>query len=538
MSRSLFGVETEYAVTSFDADGGRVDRAQTVQHLKTAAAALFAHAPDLYGSGVFLSNGSRFYIDCGLHPELATPECTNPTDLVRYVLAGGQTMLRLAAYVRDTHVRGGCVSVFRCNVDYSGSGSTWGCHESYLHRADSAVLAPQIVPHLVTRIIFTGAGGFAPRSPGLELSLSPRVSHIVLEKSTESTADRGIFHTKNEPLCGGGYRRLHVLCGDSACSELSMWLKIGTTALVVLLIEAGVAPGESVRLRQPVLAMKTVAGDLDCGAPLTLKTGAPARAVDIQRHYLEAAESRLGEPFMPAWADDVCRVWRATLDQIDHDRASLTRRFDWAVKSPLYKHYAQQRGFSWLDVTNWTRALAMRPATVHGSGRDAGLQELPKGAESASTAGGEPEPALTRHLREHGLSPDDLPAFVALRSELFEIDTRFGELGDGGVFTALDRSGALAHHVPGVGRVQEAVTQPPAEGRAALRGAVIARMDRTGPYVCDWPWLWDRKARRALDLSDPFEVEERWKEVSTEAVATSGGGPFIRLAQALQDLLR
>ena len=510
MGRCLLGVETESAVTAFDASGVPVDRERIVHHLRAAAAAMFSHAQDMHGSGVFLQNGSRFYIDCGLHPELATPECTNPTDLVRYILAGERTLSRLATRVRDAHVSGGRVFVFRCNVDYSGGGSTWGCHESYLHRADPAVMAAQIIPHLVTRLVFTGAGGFNPMSPGLEFSLSPRVAHIVLPTSTESTVERGIFHTKNEPLCGGGYRRLHVLCGDSACSEIATWLKVGTTALVVALVEAGMAPGQAVRLRHAVAAMKTVAGDPDCAAPLALRRSPDARAVDIQRHYLRTAEAHLGEAFMPAWAEEVCRAWRTVLDDIENNRQLVAKQLDWAMKHPLYGRYAQQRGFTWETMWQWTRALEAWQGTRH---IDTSL-ELSGAREVSSRRNPGRGPALARHLREHGLSHYDLPAFLTLRRELFEVDTRFGELGECGVFAALDASGELAHHVPGVDRVEEAVTKPPGEGRAALRGAVIGRPDGKGPYVCDWPWIWDWRARRVLDLSDPFETTERWRDVT------------------------
>jgi proteasome accessory factor A len=149
--------------------------------------------PDLQSTGgVFLGNGSRFYVDCGLHPEICTPECSDPWDAVRYIQAGHRTLFDLVSLVGSANWPGAAIMSFRCNVDYGGSHSTWGCHESYMHRIFQEALQPQIVPHLVTRQIYTGAGGFNPFSAGLEFTLSPRMTHfrrLVTESSTTGRRD-------------------------------------------------------------------------------------------------------------------------------------------------------------------------------------------------------------------------------------------------------------------------------------------------------------------------------------------------------------
>src|SRR5262249_19171785 len=143
------------------------------------------------------------------------------------------------------------VVLARSNVCYA-TWNTWGCHESYGHRALPASLPPQIIPHLVSRITFTGAGGFNSLSPGLEFLLSPRVAHLDTAVSDYSTHSRGIFHTKDETLTTTGQHRLHIICGESLCSQTALWLKVGTTALVMALIDGGVKPGEGVQLPDPV----------------------------------------------------------------------------------------------------------------------------------------------------------------------------------------------------------------------------------------------------------------------------------------------
>src|SRR5688572_15924043 len=246
----LMGVETEYAVTGFHVDGAAPAETLLDYFLQTARRRL-PHVPEERSSiGVFLGNGGRFYIDAGSHPEFATPECTEPRELLTYVRAGERILLELAREVARNISYIDEIGVFRCNVDYSAK-TTWGCHESYLHRTDPQVLPKLLIPHLVSRVIYSGAGGFNVRSAGVEFTLSPRVSMLEHTISETSTAARGIFHTKDETLGTAGQHRLHVLCGESLCSDLGVLLKIGTTALIVAAIDEGMFTAEGLELQAP-----------------------------------------------------------------------------------------------------------------------------------------------------------------------------------------------------------------------------------------------------------------------------------------------
>ena len=123
-------------------------------------------------------------------------------------------------------------------------------------------------------------------------------------------------------------------------------------------------------------------------------------------------------------------------------------------------------------------------------------------------------------LEEKGLSWNALDSVFKLRQELLEIDMRFGQLGGNGVFAGLDRAGVLAHHIPGVEAIEEAISEPPAVGRARIRGEVIRRLaGQKGNYQCDWQGIFDAGTNRLLDLSEPFESAERWLEYE-QAVST------------------
>lgn len=297
----LFGLETEYAIAGLGASGP-VDRGMLLRWVMELARRELVNLPDLHSpGGLFLGNGSRFYADCGSHPEISTPECTNPWDVVAYTTAGHKILSRLVASVGSNKIPEAELMCFRSNVDYSGTHSTWGCHESYLHRSFPKKLQAQLIPHLVSRLVYTGAGGFNPFSRGLEFTLSPRVAHLQQVVSENSTGERGIWHTKSESLCRG-YNRLHILCGDGNCSETSAFLKAGATALVVAMADAGITPGDAVQLAAPLPAMRGVSADVTCGAPLLMADGSRRTALAIQRHYLEWGKL--------TWAPSSCRRGR------------------------------------------------------------------------------------------------------------------------------------------------------------------------------------------------------------------------------------
>lgn len=450
----LFGLETEYALAAVAGNGLVADRAEVVSALLDVARRRLVYLFDGNASGIFVENGSRFYIDAGLHPEWCTPECLHPAEVVRYAKAGEQWLAEILDEAR-AKLGLGSASLFRANVDYA-NGATWGCHESYLHRTDPRVLAPQLIPHFVSRVVYTGAGGFEPWQGGLRFTLSPRARRIVNAISDSSTSDRGIYHTKQESL-SRGYQRLHVLCGESLCSELGGFLKIGTTALVVRLVELGDRPGDAVAPLYPVRALHRFASDPTCDARVITAGRQRLRATAIQRHYLEAVEARLGHPNFPQWATVVCVAWRRVLDALDAGPAAVATSLDWGIKLACFRAYAERHGMRWMEL-----------------GRLIG----PVGAPSTATA------------------------------QLCELDLRFGEVGARSIFDALDRAGALDHRIAEVGDVASARSEPPPRGRARARGLAIRRLAaEPATHVCDWSEVIDREGRRVVDLSDPFAGE-------------------------------
>ncbi len=514
MRERMLGLETEYALTVIDRKGRGVTNEKMVQRLFKRARTRFPHIVAMNHKGVFLPNGSLLYLDCGLHVEFATPECLDPIDVVRYQAAGdrilGDLVSELAA--KEWGVSEAIFS--KCNVDYAhNSQTTWGCHESYLHRGDPAVFPEQIIPHLVSRIVYSGAGGWNSVSPDLEFLLSPRVVHLVMDVSHDSTHSRGLFHTKDEPLAGLGYHRLHLLCGESVCSETASWLKLGTTALVVALIEAGRKPGQAVMPKNALEAMRTFSSDPECKAVVQGKRGRSFTAIEMQRHYLAQVQAHLGAPFMPPWAEAVCRKWEETLDRLEQGGPeAMQGTLDWAMKLALFKDHARRAGFDWDRIASWNHVLGRLRRVLDDSG--CGGLEMPAKIEITF---GTAKPVLEEisnlapFMKQNGLEWDVLPQFLLMRDQLFEADFRFSQIGKTSIFASLDRMGLLDHRLLDDGKIEEALEQPPQGGRAHLRGQVVSRLAGGPPTCrCDWSMVFDSASGNSLDLSDPFVNEERW----------------------------
>jgi hypothetical protein len=305
-----------------------------------------------------------------------------------------------------------------------------------------------------------------------------------------STSQRGIFHTKDETLARDGYHRLHIICGESLCSETALWLNMGATALIVAMIEARLRPGDAVRLANPLETMRRFTLDPACRATGLTASGRRLSAIQIQRHYLEKAESYQNEPFMPPWTRQVCSQWRAMLDRLENGApGSVAATLDWAMKLGLFLHHAERRG---LSLQHWYHTdQAMR--RVHD---------------------GNPF-ALSNEEVPVSNKPDSAPPAVRkVHQELCEIDTRFGQLGSNGIFAALDRAGVLGHRFAGVDNIEHAQANPPAIGRARLRGLCVQRFKgQTHRYSCSWRNVVDHEKNLLLDLSEPFLTDESWQPV-------------------------
>lgn len=507
MSNVLFGQETEYYVSVIGKEGKQLSRQEVINLFFDLAKRMpYLQGPQKYG--VFLV-GRYLYLDCGGHIESATFECTNPWELVNHKLATEAIIANLAEDVRNENPDIQELVLSKVNVDYSGSGTTWGEHESYQVHKQLSRFQEQLIPYLVSRVIYTGAGGWHSSSPGLDFMVSPRARFFDHEVSKESTRDRGIFHTKNEPLAGSQYkyRRLHVICGESLYCHKASLLKAGVTALVVKLIDLGACSWSRIQLASPLEALKSFSRDTQCRARVKTESGGTVTAVDIQRYYYAHVMDHISE--MPDWAPEICEIWTETLDALESDPMSLAGVLDWPTKLEIYSQYIESRGYSRDEIDELNNCLkAMTDIPDPASEINSLTRRLQ--ANVIRTTG-----LLFPHIpKKYGLNQSQCRTFLRLREELFEIDIRFGQIGEKGIFYSLDRQGMLRHHVDGINdeAVEKAKENPPEGSRAKIRGECVRRLSVDSErYQAHWTHIIDLQSNKILNLADPFEARERWE---------------------------
>lgn len=502
MAARLIGLETEYAVAALGGDG-RYSAANGCAALMRTAHHKLTHVPGVRDDDMFLQNGSRVYPDANSHPEFCTPEVNNPDDLVLYWLAGEAILRDLASQHADAEI-----VLYKCNVDY-GTGQTWGCHENYLHRA-TATLPRQFIPYLVSRVCLC-AGGLNPFCPGIQFTLSPRLHFfstptldVTMSNGVVST-ERGIFNPRDEPLASGGYHRLHIVCADSVCSHVALWLRVSSACLVLAMAECGLDVGGAVQFQDPVSALACFLTDPHFKATAPLIDGRQVTALEVQSHYLEQAEAHLDHDCMPSWAAQTCERWREMLDLLQRGPEAVALKLDWAIKHALFMNHIRLSGIDPESLPYWNHVLerVCRAAPKRRRGRVDADMILNSGLRRSDPGD------LRIYMHEHGLCWDQVRPVLDLRDELCEIDMRFGQIFPAGIFDALEPM--LEHRLPGIDQIDEAKSTPPQGTRARLRGDTVRKRAGKPGYHADWCSIQDARGR-VLDLSDPFTRSAQWSK--------------------------
>ncbi|HIN32586.1 MAG TPA: hypothetical protein EYM83_01390 [Nitrospirales bacterium] len=345
------------------------------------------------GNGGFLRNAGRLYVDMG-HIEFATPECHTLADLVASDRGGDQLIQQALNELglQDT------VSFIKNNIDHQ-TDATFGSHENYLVTRDFPFHLQglnTLIPFLVTRQIFTGAGrigvtetpdGWIPLELLMEdrvqpdahidadvppFQISQRSDHIVNDFFEWVQHNRAIINTRDEPLADPSkFRRIHLLLGDSNLAEFATALKMGTTGLVMQLIEDGCVP-KGLELDDPVQALRDVSRDPERKWLVTSALGKTLSASDVQEQYLRAAQDEYrGQDEETDW---VLEQWEAVLSDLQRGYEKVVGRVDWASKLWLLESFRDSEKLAWSDP--WLRSLDLEYHNVNPStGLYFGLQE-------------------------------------------------------------------------------------------------------------------------------------------------------------------
>jgi len=347
MERRIFGIENEYGVTCTLRGQRRLSPDEVARYLFRRVVSWGR------SSNVFLANGARLYLDVGSHPEYATPECDSIYDLVAHDKAGERILEQLLASaeqrLREEGIRGD-IYLFKNNTD--SAGNSYGCHENYLtsRRDDFASYAEVLIPFLVSRQIYAGAGKVLQTARGAMYCISQRAEHIWEGVSSATTRSRPIINTRDEPHADAEhYRRLHVIVGDSNMSEYATFLKVGACSLLLRMLEDPKVVLRDMTLENPIRAIREISHDLTCRRRVRLANGREASALEIQSEYLNRALRYAEHHELSPLEKQALDMWEHCLTAIERDPLSLDREVDWVIKYKLIEAYRERHGIPLAD---------------------------------------------------------------------------------------------------------------------------------------------------------------------------------------------
>jgi proteasome accessory factor A len=344
MDRRIFGLENEYGVTCTLRGQRRLSPDEVARYLFRRVVSWGR------SSNVFLANGARLYLDVGSHPEYATPECDSLTDLVTHDKAGERILEQLLASaeqrLREEGIRG-VIYLFKNNTD--SAGNSYGCHENYLtsRRDDFGHYAEVLIPFLVSRQVYAGAGKVLQTARGAQYCIAQRAEHIWEGVSSATTRSRPIINTRDEPHADAErYRRLHVIVGDSNMSEYTTYLKVGATAVLLRMLEDPAVVLRDMTLENPIRAIRDISHDLTGTKRVRLANGREVSALDIQSEYLNRALRYADQKGLPPQEQRALEMWEHCVTTLSDDPFKLDREVDWVIKHKLIEAYREKHGLA------------------------------------------------------------------------------------------------------------------------------------------------------------------------------------------------
>lgn len=367
MLRRIYGIETEFGVT-FTLRGQRRLSPDEVSRFLFRKVVAWGRS-----SNVFLENGSRLYLDVGSHPEFASAECDSLLDVVSQDKAGEMILRELVAYAQqqldDEGIRGE-IFLFKNNTD--STGNSYGCHENYcIERIDDLTRLEQVfIPYLISRQIFTGAGKVVTNTKGTNYSMSQRAEHIWEAISSATTRSRPIINTRDEPHADPErFRRLHVIVGDSNMSEFATYLKVGTAAVVLAMIEDKQTVLRDYNMASPINALRDISYDLWSKETVKLVNGRDMTALEIQEDLCERAEAFVqSHDELPEDQKNAVRLWREVIEQYRSDPMLLSDRVDWIAKLQIIEREQERSHVALSDPK-----IALIDLIYHDTNVDKGL---------------------------------------------------------------------------------------------------------------------------------------------------------------------
>jgi len=362
------GLETEYGVTCV-VDGQRRLSPDEVARYLFRKVVVWGRS-----SNVFLPNGGRLYLDVGSHPEYATAECDNLSDLIKQDQAGDRIVEELAvsAEIRlNAEGIKGQIHLFKNNLD--AAGNSYGCHENFSvsRKKNFEEVTESIIPFLITRQIFCGAGKWISSSKGANFQISQRAEHMWESVSSATTRSRPIINTRDEPHADPDeYRRLHIIVGDSNMSETTTVLKVATTELMLRAAELGLLK-DKFTIENPIKTIREISTDLKFRNSFRLSSGREITALQMQNEMYNIVLSMpsLDEILEKPFYRYALNLWRRSLDALESQDYSLVdMELDWMIKRKFMNSYKEKHQLNDMDSR-----LILLDISYHNIRKDRGL---------------------------------------------------------------------------------------------------------------------------------------------------------------------
>jgi hypothetical protein len=504
----IIGTESEYLLcleSSCAVDEKKNLSSAIVDNIKNIMPAVPNQEPGFTQIGLMTANGSRFYQDADCI-EIATPEVKTPIDALTYQKGNELVLQQALAKATQKHGSMKNAKIIRASTDYHGHFRGFHINIS-CQNWEATALVEHLVPFLVTRF-YSCAGSFGP----LGFVMSQKHNSVVTVISADARTNRAIVNLKQEPLSATS-KRMHITHGDACMSDLSNYLSIGATALVVRMLDDGTCIGPAYKLMDPIKALKILDLDFPWTAPLPLVSGLYAGALEIQKHYLAAAAIYV-KGHDERWMKEVVWHWQKIIQTLETKGPDgLSQLLDPYIKLRFYSKFLQQTGITLSEFSCWCYPVAVAKSFI--------------GKEPVRDVRAllfEKMPCmdflfLDDHMRRHNLNWSELPQAITLHNKMLALDIMFHDISSDGIYHRLSETAAIDSQakLTNPSEVNIAVQQPPTGTRAQARGKAICEVVAENGAVANWTQVCS--TNRQTLLLDPHSAEYTWKQLDNKGTA-------------------
>ena len=525
----VMGAESELALSG--KISGKPVRPEHLLDPLLLAAQKYPHLPSAEGSGgIFFQSGGRLYGEINGHPEYATPECRTPRQVAIYDRVGERLVAESAQRVYNES--GGRVELTLtksnlCPVDPDLV--THGNHESYTCWIALSTAADALIPHLVTRLPYAGSGCLSSAEGGMGFELSQRARHLTRVSSESTTSARGIFCTRvryERDQSSMGWTRAHLIGKDSQRAPLGTYLTFGVTALLFWILNQGGKVGSGLALHNPVESLQTVSQNPSLDEKLQLLDGRTLTPIEIQLAYLDECDVFAQAHELPDWGPDLLQRWRTTLAVLADNPLDLAGQLDTYSKLWMYQHELARAEAAWSDVRIGLQLLKRLRANSPPLLVQSLIADDPRVLMAPHRSAFDD---AKRSLSESGQRAYEQ---LCLAVRMQALDFEYQRLG--GLFDDLARDGLVDTSIAADEAVNQAMTAPPPDTRAAARGGLIREYHGVEGWAAAWDQVIGAKGDQVLVLDDPFSPKIQSSSRANESRRAKGMQVAARIRAALR----